>query len=145
MHVFFDYFLVLFRERFAFPLPFSDGHGKLALSAKQRQKLTRWARPEEFIREPTMIHLGKQKPGLYHSSTSDINRDIFLGRIRIRNNHPDMDWKIIQIFIGSETGSDLIDIFDIFDIFIIFANFVHKSDLIRRWILRYIYVYISLE
>lgn len=45
------------RERFAFPLPFSDGHGKLALSAKQRQKLTSWARPEEFIREPTMIQL----------------------------------------------------------------------------------------
>jgi calpain-7 len=49
---------LLSRERFAFPLPFSDVHGKLALSAKQRQKLTKWARPDEFIKEPTMIHLG---------------------------------------------------------------------------------------
>jgi len=45
------------RERFAFPLPFTDPQGKLALSSKQRSKLNRWARPEEFIREPKMIQL----------------------------------------------------------------------------------------
>jgi hypothetical protein len=53
------YFYDDLRERFAFPLPFSDVHGKLALSAKQRQKLSKWARPDEFIREPAMIQLGQ--------------------------------------------------------------------------------------
>ena len=71
MHLFLELFF-LFRERFAFPLPFSDGHGKLALSAKQRQKLTRWARPEEFIREPTMIQLGKQNQFCTSESGSGI-------------------------------------------------------------------------
>ncbi|KAK2170660.1 hypothetical protein LSH36_1g05016 [Paralvinella palmiformis] len=44
------------QERFAYPLPFTDKHGMLALSPKQRQKLSRWARPDEFCNNPQMIY-----------------------------------------------------------------------------------------
>ena len=34
------------KEKFAFPMPFSDKHGKLLLAPKQRAKLVEWARPD---------------------------------------------------------------------------------------------------
>ena len=37
------------KERFAFPLPFSDKHGHLSLAPKQKAKLVKWARPDEFM------------------------------------------------------------------------------------------------
>jgi len=42
------------RERFAFPVPFTDKHGMLSLSPKQKQKLSSWCRPDEFIENPKM-------------------------------------------------------------------------------------------
>merc|ERR550517_1468548 len=44
-------------ERFAFPMPWSDPGGLLALSPKQRAKLTGWCRPEEFMARPKMIEV----------------------------------------------------------------------------------------
>jgi len=44
-------------ERFAFPMPWSDPAGLLALSPKQRAKLTGWCRPEEFMAQPKMIEV----------------------------------------------------------------------------------------
>ncbi|KAL6109824.1 capn7 [Pungitius sinensis] len=43
------------RERFAFPVPFSDKAGKLALSPKQKAIFSRWVRPDEISDNPTMI------------------------------------------------------------------------------------------
>lgn len=43
-------------ERFSSPLPFSDKHGKLALAPKQKSKLERWARPDEFMSNPCVLH-----------------------------------------------------------------------------------------
>ncbi|KAA8591952.1 hypothetical protein FQN60_017326 [Etheostoma spectabile] len=43
------------RERFAFPVPFSDKTGKLALSPKQKAIFSRWVRPDEICNNPTMI------------------------------------------------------------------------------------------
>ncbi|XP_078656259.1 calpain-7-like [Branchiostoma floridae x Branchiostoma belcheri] len=43
------------KERFAFPVPFSDKHGKLALSPKQKTRFARWVRPDEFCSSPQMI------------------------------------------------------------------------------------------
>ena len=40
-------------------MPFSDSNGKLELSSKQKQKLKRWARPDEFIAQPTMLQIGR--------------------------------------------------------------------------------------
>jgi len=45
------------RERFAFPVPYTDKHGKLELSKKQSSKLVRWARPDEFIANPKVLEL----------------------------------------------------------------------------------------
>ncbi|KAH3719763.1 calpain-7-like [Dreissena polymorpha] len=44
------------REKFAFPVPFSDKDGKLALSAKQKQQIGKWVRPEDFCDNPQMIY-----------------------------------------------------------------------------------------
>ncbi|XP_041101012.1 calpain-7-like isoform X2 [Polyodon spathula] len=43
------------KERFAFPMPFSDKCGKLALSPKQKAIFSRWVRPDEISNNPTMI------------------------------------------------------------------------------------------
>jgi calpain-7 len=42
-------------EKFAFSVPFSDRHGKLALAPKQKSKLVRWARPDEFMSDPKVV------------------------------------------------------------------------------------------
>ncbi|XP_023694824.1 calpain-7 [Paramormyrops kingsleyae] len=43
------------KERFAFPMPFSDKRGKLALSPKQKAIFSHWVRPDEISNNPTMI------------------------------------------------------------------------------------------
>lgn len=43
------------KERFAFPMPFSDKCGKLALSPKQKAIFSRWVRPDEISNNPIMI------------------------------------------------------------------------------------------
>lgn len=43
------------KERFAFPVPFSDKLGMLALSPKQKAIFSRWVRPDEICNNPTMI------------------------------------------------------------------------------------------
>lgn len=43
------------KERFAFPVPFSDKAGYLALSPKQKAIFSRWVRPDEICNNPTMI------------------------------------------------------------------------------------------
>ncbi|KAI9565626.1 hypothetical protein GHT06_009418 [Daphnia sinensis] len=43
------------QERFIFPYPFSDKHGKLSLSPKQKKSLSRWARPDEISEDPKVI------------------------------------------------------------------------------------------
>ena len=37
------------KERFAFPMPFTDKHGQLALAPKQKAKLVKWARPGRYL------------------------------------------------------------------------------------------------
>ncbi|XP_043919936.1 calpain-7 [Protopterus annectens] len=44
------------RERFAFPMPFSDRSGKLPLSPKQKAIFSKWVRPADFSNNPTMIY-----------------------------------------------------------------------------------------
>ncbi|KAA0703511.1 Calpain-7 [Triplophysa tibetana] len=44
------------RERFAFPVPFSDKCGKLALSPKQKAIFSRWVRPDDICNNPIMIY-----------------------------------------------------------------------------------------
>ncbi|XP_044311581.1 calpain-7 isoform X4 [Varanus komodoensis] len=44
------------RERFAFPVPFSDKCGKLPLSPKQKAMFARWVRPDDITNNPTMIY-----------------------------------------------------------------------------------------
>lgn len=44
------------KERFAFPVTYSDKEGKLALSPKQKQKFARWVRPEDFCDNPQLIY-----------------------------------------------------------------------------------------
>nr|CDS34890.2 calpain (C02 family) [Hymenolepis microstoma] len=43
------------RERFAFPRPFTDSQGLLALSSKQQSSFVKWVRPSDFQNDPTMI------------------------------------------------------------------------------------------
>ncbi|XP_077667330.1 calpain-7 isoform X5 [Eretmochelys imbricata] len=44
------------RERFAFPVPFSDKCGKLPLSPKQKAMFSKWVRPDDLTNNPTMIY-----------------------------------------------------------------------------------------
>uniref|UniRef100_A0A8C5PQQ8 Calpain 7 n=1 Tax=Leptobrachium leishanense TaxID=445787 RepID=A0A8C5PQQ8_9ANUR len=44
------------RERFAFPVPYSDKFGKLALSPKQKAIFSKWVRPDDLTNNPTMIY-----------------------------------------------------------------------------------------
>lgn len=44
------------KEKFAFPVAFSDKDGKLALSPKQKERFARWVRPEDFCDNPQMIY-----------------------------------------------------------------------------------------
>ncbi|PKU32630.1 calpain-7 isoform x1 [Limosa lapponica baueri] len=44
------------RERFAFPMPFSDKCGKLPLSPKQKAMFAKWVRPDDITNNPTMIY-----------------------------------------------------------------------------------------
>ncbi|XP_075778055.1 calpain-7 isoform X7 [Pelodiscus sinensis] len=44
------------RERFAFPVPFSDKCGKLPLSPKQKEIFAKWVRPDDLTNNPTMIY-----------------------------------------------------------------------------------------
>uniref|UniRef100_A0A1I7W346 Calpain catalytic domain-containing protein n=1 Tax=Loa loa TaxID=7209 RepID=A0A1I7W346_LOALO len=43
------------KERFAYPVPFTDKHGLLALSDKQAKRLKSWMRPDEFMQSPKVI------------------------------------------------------------------------------------------
>lgn len=45
------------KERFAYPLPFGDKDGRLALSPKQKSVFARWARPEDISPNPKIIEL----------------------------------------------------------------------------------------
>ncbi|VDL63574.1 unnamed protein product [Hymenolepis diminuta] len=42
-------------ERFAFPQPFTDCQGLIALSSKQQSNFVKWVRPSDFQNDPTMI------------------------------------------------------------------------------------------
>ncbi|XP_077978254.1 calpain-7-like [Glandiceps talaboti] len=44
------------KETFAYKIPFSDSHGKLQLSPKQKEKFAKWIRPDEMLSEPQMIY-----------------------------------------------------------------------------------------
>lgn len=43
------------QERFIFSYCFSDEHGKLSLSPKQKKSFARWARPDEISEDPKVI------------------------------------------------------------------------------------------
>lgn len=45
------------REKFAYPLPFSDKDGKLSLSPKQKPLFSKWVRPEDISSRPVLIEL----------------------------------------------------------------------------------------
>ena len=45
------------QERFAYPLPFTDGGGRLHLSPKQRKNFKEWARPSDLYENPKMIEV----------------------------------------------------------------------------------------
>ncbi|KAJ8024532.1 Calpain-7 [Holothuria leucospilota] len=45
------------KERFAFPVPFTDKCGTLVLAPKQRERFGRWARPEEFCSDPQIVYV----------------------------------------------------------------------------------------
>ena len=51
------------KERFAFPMPFTDKHGQLALAPKQKAKLVKWARPGILVTFRNIFF--KQKVILY--------------------------------------------------------------------------------
>lgn len=44
------------KEKFAYPVPFSDKCGKLALAQKQTQRFSKWVRPDEIIDSPCVIN-----------------------------------------------------------------------------------------
>ncbi|GMT18944.1 hypothetical protein PFISCL1PPCAC_10241 [Pristionchus fissidentatus] len=43
------------REKFSFPMPFTDKDGHLTLTEKQKTRLKGWMRPDEFMEEPAII------------------------------------------------------------------------------------------
>ena len=45
------------REKFAYPIPFSDKDGKLALSPKQKAAFAKWIRPEDISPRPVLIEV----------------------------------------------------------------------------------------
>ncbi|GIY99462.1 calpain-7 [Caerostris extrusa] len=45
------------KERFAYPMPFSDKDGKLALSPKQKAVFSKWVRLEDISPKPVLIEL----------------------------------------------------------------------------------------
>jgi calpain-7 len=45
------------KEKFFFPLPFSDKDGKLALSSSQLARFSHWSRPEEIFDSPSLMML----------------------------------------------------------------------------------------
>ncbi|XP_055947914.1 calpain-7-like [Argiope bruennichi] len=45
------------KERFAYPMPFSDRDGKLALSPKQRAVFNKWVRLEDISSKPVLIEV----------------------------------------------------------------------------------------
>lgn len=45
------------REKFAYPISFSDKDGKLALSPKQKAAFARWVRPEDISSRPVLIEV----------------------------------------------------------------------------------------
>lgn len=45
------------REKFAYPLPFSDKDGKLILSPKQKTSFAKWVRPEDISSKPVLIEV----------------------------------------------------------------------------------------
>lgn len=45
------------RERFAYPLPFSDKDGRLTLSHKQKNSFSKWVRPEDISANPKLIEV----------------------------------------------------------------------------------------
>uniref|UniRef100_T1JH95 Calpain catalytic domain-containing protein n=1 Tax=Strigamia maritima TaxID=126957 RepID=T1JH95_STRMM len=51
------FLLVDLKERFAYPMPFSDRDGKLVLSPKQKNIFSKWVRPEEICPNPKMIEV----------------------------------------------------------------------------------------
>ena len=67
------------KERFAYPMPFSDAHGKLALSPKQKAKLVKWARPDEFMSNPTVLY----KVGPYSVKQTLVSDCSFVASIAI--------------------------------------------------------------
>ncbi|XP_072028710.1 calpain-7-like [Amphiura filiformis] len=44
------------KERFAYPVPFTDKCGKLILAGKQKERLAEWVRPGDYTSEPKMIY-----------------------------------------------------------------------------------------
>ncbi|XP_022258439.1 calpain-7-like [Limulus polyphemus] len=51
------FMLVDLRERYAYPLPFSDKDGKLTLSHKQKNNFNKWVRPEDISANPKLIEM----------------------------------------------------------------------------------------
>jgi hypothetical protein len=43
------------KEKFFFPIPFSDKIGKLALSPSQLERFSRWTRPDEIFERPCLM------------------------------------------------------------------------------------------
>jgi calpain-7 len=72
------------RERFAYPVPFSDKDGKLSLSPKQREKLAKWARPEEFLSAPTVL----QAVDCFSVKQTIVSDCSFIASIAIRHDSP---------------------------------------------------------
>lgn len=50
------FMMVDVKERFAYPVPFTDRNGLLALSPKQRDNFGKWMRPDQFCENPQMIY-----------------------------------------------------------------------------------------